>query len=269
MADNPLFNVEIPESAGQVAKDVYNDLGHPISTELGQAAGTVLGLLNTALTPIKLLNSVAKAKADKFISDYQEGLSSIPKEKYCDPNPVLIGPMAEHAKYKITEDTLRESCLALMLASSNSDNLCKPLLAFDNILNQLTPIEVKLLKHLFFSLPKQVYPVSNIKKISDSGFNIVYRNLTNIKYDNLSSDNLATILSNYERLGIIKIDMLNYVGNGIEHYKYVKQSQTFKKLEEYYQIIKSYSSQNIRLDFETGSFSTTVLGESFVQTVFS
>ena len=28
-------NVEIPDSAEQVVKDVYNDLGHPISTELG------------------------------------------------------------------------------------------------------------------------------------------------------------------------------------------------------------------------------------------
>lgn len=269
MSDNPLFNIEIPDSAAQVAKDVYDDLGHPVSTELGQAGGTVLGLLNTVLTPIRLLNSVSKAKADKFIKDYQEKINSIPEEQYCEPNPAIIGPMIEHAKYKITEDTLREHCLSLMVATSNTDNLCKPLLSFDNILNQLTPIEIKLLKFLFLPTPKQNYPIAYIKSVTNTGFTVIFRNLTDIKFENLSFDNLATILSNYERLGIIKIDMLNHIGDGIDQYKYVKESSIFKELDSYYQLSAAYAPDNPpHLDYEVGSFYATSLGESFITTIF-
>lgn len=268
MSENPIINVEVPESVGSVAEKAYDDLGHPISSELGEAAGTIIGLLNTILTPVKLLNSVAKANADNFIKDYQEKIAAIPEHKYCDVNPAIICPMAEHAKYKITEETLREHYLSLMASASNTDNLCKPLLAFDDVLNQLTPVELNLLKKLFLPTPKQNYPIAHIKQASNTGFTILYKNLADINYENLSPNNLATILSNYERLGIINIDMMNYVQPSNTKYQYVKESLVYKSLEQYVQPLAEFSqNSSIHLDFQKGSFSTTTFGESFVLTV--
>lgn len=254
--------IKLPDSIGEMVHEAYQDIGKPPAQEMGNAFATVAGLMNTVLTPVKLLNSVAKIKADKFISDYYQKVNSIPEEKRVEPNLAVAGPIVEHLKYKITEDTLRSRYLELLSAASNSDNLCKPLIAFDNVLNQLTPVEIKLLNKLFIPLIKQPYPLAELRVYSQIGYKPLYKNLSDIRFENLDDTQISTIISNFERLGIIAIYSTEYVEPKEKRYAYVKNSVPYKLLE-------NQLTNGERLDFNAGSFSTTSFGQSFIETVFA
>lgn len=258
MSDSP---INLPDSFNEILHDAYQDIAKPPAQEMGNAFATVAGLLNTVLTPVKLLNSVVKIKADKFVNDYYQKVTSIPAEKRVDPNLAVAGPIVEHLKYKITEDTLRARYLELLSAAANRDNLCKPLISFDNVLNQLTPVEINLLNMLFVPLAKQSYPLAELRVYSQTGYIPLYKNLSNIKFENLDDTQISTILSNFERLGIITIYNTEYVEPKEKQYAYVKNSGPYKLLE-------TQLTNGERLDFNAGSFSTTSFGQSFIETIF-
>lgn len=73
--------IKLPDSIGEMVHEAYQDIGKPPAQEMGNAFATVAGLMNTVLTPVKLLNSVAKIKADKFISDYYQKLTLYLRKK--------------------------------------------------------------------------------------------------------------------------------------------------------------------------------------------
>lgn len=263
VVNNTLVNIEIPENATDLAQDVYSDVAKPASKELGDAAGTIVGLINTILTPVKMLNAIAKINADNFIKEYENKVALIPTHKRFEPNPALIGPMAEHAKYKITEETLKHHYLNLMASASNADNLCKPLLSFDNVLNQLTPVEIKILKHLFLPFLGKNHCLAEIRKRTNGakGYTVIFSTLTNINFENLQPDEISTILSNFERLGLIRIDKNTHLVPKEQHYSYVESSPLYKSFQK-------NCSTNEQIEYHGGHFTTTAFGQSFISTIF-
>lgn len=267
--------VTVTESVSTLAKnnpELYNDLAKSAVQNLGKSLCTVTNLLNTCLVPIELINETVKAKKEKFLKDYTESLYQIPEEKICEPNFALVGPIVEKLKFKITEDVLREKYAKLIASASNAENLTKPLLSFDNVLEQITPYEVELLQHLFqnvlhLGLADNI-PIADIVCFMDVGYLFPFRNLTGISFKNLDTDTISVILSNFERLGLIYIDKRNYTEPVQEKYRYIFESEFYKNLEKTAEEQRKQTGNNWpRYDVKLGHFTLTDFGMSFVQTV--
>lgn len=260
--------IKTVSGVSQSSPEIYKDLLKPSVENTGRALGTVTELVNTLLTPVELLNKKAQIYKQKFLDEYQSNINAIPEEKICSPNPALAAPMIEHLKWKISEDELRTKYAKLLSEASNCDSLAKPLLSFDNVLNQLTPYEVELLSALFSSLTGQSYPLASVVKTGDRGYTYLYKNIPGITFKDLTPNTLSVIIANYERLGLIYIDLHQFVEPVQEKYKYIFENPTILTLKKDFQ----EERERTRLPYPEcnilkHAFFLTPFGESFVNTV--
>jgi hypothetical protein len=262
--------IDIVKNVSDISDEVYADVVQPPAQNVGKSLGTVTDLLNTLLTPIELLNKTISLKKEKFLEEYKKNLKDIPEEKVITPNFSLIGPMIEHLKYKITEDELRKKYAKLISEASNTDGLTKPLLSFENVLDQLSPYEIELLSLLFSALPDQVYPIASIKVSKDVGYNQPYKNIPGVSFKNLPFETASVLISNFERLGIVYIDPLQYVEPASERYAYLENSLLYQSLQ--IQCLASREQTNLpypACEIEKHMFCLTEFGKSFVATVIA
>lgn len=261
--------VDTAKSISDMAPQAYSDIVQPSAQNVGKTLSTVTELLNTLLTPIELLNKTVSIKKEQFLSEYKSNIDSIPKEKFCQANFAIIAPMIEHLKYKITEDELRLKYAKLISEVSNSDSLTKPLLSFDNVLDQLSPYEIELLTLLFAENPYGNYPLASIKKTSQLGYNILYKNMANISFKNFTFDVISIMISNLERVGIIFIDYFQFVEPAKE-YDYIQNSDLYIKIKtecEHERNTTNLKYPNCIIDKHM--FCLTEFGVSFVQTIIT
>ena len=83
----------------KISEPLYKDAVQPGAKELGQAVGTILGLLNTLLTPIALVNLRVKAIYERMSEKLKKGAEEIPPERQVEPPLEIIGPVLEKVKY--------------------------------------------------------------------------------------------------------------------------------------------------------------------------
>ncbi len=260
--------VDIAKNISEVAPQAYSDVVQPPAQNIGKTLGTITELLNTFLTPVEIINKTVSIQKEKFLNEYKNKINMIPKNKLCPANFAVIAPMIDHLKYKITEDELREKYAKLISEASNSDSLTKPLLSFDNVLDQLSPYEIELLTLLFSSEPNQNYPLASIKMTSELGYQILYNNIADISFKDFTFDTISIMISNLERVGIINIDHIQFIEPQKEAYRYITESPLYIKTKNQCEQIRS----NTKLTYpdciiEKYMFSLTEFGKSFVTTV--
>lgn len=256
------------KNISDVAPQAYSDIIQPPAQNIGKALGTVTELLNTFLTPVEIINKAVSIKKEKFLIEYENKINSIPKDKLCPPNFAIIAPMVDHLKYKITEDELRQKYAKLISEASNSDSLTKPLLSFDNILDQLSPYEIELLALLFSSESDQIYPLASITKTSKIGYNIIHENISNVSFKDFKWDTISIMLSNFERVGIIRIDHTQFIHPKEERYSYITNSDLYLKIKaECDQMRADTNLSYPESSINEYMFCLTEFGKSFVETV--
>ncbi len=257
---------EISESS----PNIYHDLLQPSVQNIGNALGTVTGLLNTLLTPIEKCNEKTRIDKQRFLDEYQSNLKTIPEEKICPPNPALAGPIIEHLKWKISEEELRKKYAKLLSEVSNCDSLVKPLLSFDNVLNQLTPYEVELLSRLFSGFTGQSYALASVIQTADRGYIYLYKNIPDISFKDFTLTTLSVIIANYERLGLIYIDLHQFVEPVQEKYKYIFEHPTILALQKGFREAREQTHLSYpECKILKHAFFLTPFGESFVNTVLA
>ncbi len=122
------------------------ELLKPTAQNISKASDTVTGLLNTALAPIEMLNFVVKEHKEKFMQSYHNKLHKIPESQKIEPKIEITGPIIENLKYKVTEETLRETYAKLLASASDFFYSNEPLLSYNFVLNQISPKEIDVLK---------------------------------------------------------------------------------------------------------------------------
>lgn len=246
---------------------IYDDALQPSVQNIGKALGTITNLTNTILAPIELLNEAVAARKDKFLLEYKENLNKIPPENVCEPNLAIAAPIIEHAKYKITETELRKKYAKLLSEASNTNSLNKPLLSFDNVLDQLSPYEIELLALLFAKNPSEYHALASIKISGNNGWSYSHRDIANINFKEFKYDIISTMISNYERLGLIIIDRIQYL-NDTHHYDYLTDSPLYKRVQNECDSTRAKTGHSFpKCGIEKGYFYLTPFGESFVTTI--
>ena len=203
MADGMLPILKEAAQVPGLFKEIYGDLAKPGVTQVGKALSTVLGLGNTILWPLTLLNERARIALEKNLEKYREQLNSIPPEKISEVPPELGVPIAEKLSY-VTDEQLSDLYINLLAKASTTDLAHTAHPSFVNVVNNLSPDEAVLLQHVRNDIP---FIEVRLQKKDANEWRTLGRLLTGLEMAAKLSfpQNVVAYLSNFEGLGLIDI----------------------------------------------------------------
>ena len=236
-------------------KEVYGDLARPGVVQVGKALNAVLGLGNTILWPVILLNEKAKIALERNLNKYREQLEKVPQEKVAEVPPEIGVPIAEKLAY-VNDEQLSDLYINLLASASTIDyaHIAHP--SFVNIINNLSPDEALLLQYIKDVLP---FIEARYENNDGSGYKAAGRLLTGLE-QNVKlyfPQNIVAYLSNYEGLGLINIrdDM------------HLTDPTFYDELERVYRPKyeqEEYDKSVAKLTFQKGLINLTPFGQMFI-----
>ncbi|MBK9220672.1 MAG: DUF4393 domain-containing protein [Saprospiraceae bacterium] len=215
----------------QISKEAYGDALKPGMQQIGKALGTVIGLGNTILLPLELLNEKSRVIKETILRQWHEKMKEIPEAKIIEADPEIAVPILSKLTYT-TNEQLVDLFLNLLTSASNEDkvNLVHP--SFIHTISNLSSDEAKILNYMYQD--DQPFCTMHIRayyhdvthsdhfhntSIFDCNDLIKFKNNTKVYLDNLIS------------LGIIKkwnipteVEQFKYIEEFLEPNKQVLES---------------------------------------------
>jgi hypothetical protein len=246
----------------------YTDLAQPGVQQVGKALSTVLGLGNTALLPLKLVNEKAQLWFTSHMESYRKRLEQVPEDQIVEVAPEIGVPILEKLE-KTTNPSLSELYINLLAGASVAETaeLAHP--RFVQIIESLAPDEVKILESFrkksytpFISLfqDKSVTPEGQkpnpfntdtvTKKIR---LRVTLFEITDILALRLNS---SFYFQNLEALGLIRADD-DFRLIGDEYDSLLKASEHIVNAPQ--------ESKDIKVRVEKGCYDLTSFGHTFLQ----
>jgi len=246
----------------EILKEVYGDLAKPGVQQVGKALSTVLGLGNTALWPVALLNERAKIALDTNLEKYRVKMENVPENETCEVPPEVGVPIAEKLSY-VTNEEISNMYIELLTKASQTKLANQAHPSFVSIINNLSPDEAILIKSIK-TMPG--IPFINVR-LMFKGKN-EWNDLDPMKpgigclKDLTYPSNIHAYLSNLEGLGIIQIrEDVFMVGENIYEPLEDNAKQMFKAVEE--------ANPDRELKFNRGKIEITPLGRMLMNACFS
>ncbi|ESS71274.1 hypothetical protein MGMO_112c00130 [Methyloglobulus morosus KoM1] len=255
---------EIAQSPA-ILKEVYGDLAKPGVQQAGKALSTIIGLGNTILWPLALLNERARIALESNLEKYRNKIKHIPIEETCEIPPEVGVPIAEKLSY-VTNDELSEMYIELLVKASQAPkaNVVHP--SFVNIINNISPDEAVLLKSVMhlpgipFIEVRLQYKEKNEWQTLNSMIPGLFC-LTELHYP----ENVHAYISNLEGLGIFQVRQdIFMVGENI--YEPLEEDAKIR----YSELIKTVDDKTIvfpRGKIEITPFARLLMDACFVNSV--
>lgn len=254
------------EPFADLLKEIYGDVAKPGVVQVGIALATVIGLLNTCLSPIKFLNEKTELNRQNNLKLLAKRFSEIPPENIIEAPPEIAVPIAEKLGY-VSNEELRNLYIELLAKASTKDLNSKAHPSFVNIINNLSPDEAKLIEYLN---KNQRLPIVDIT-VSDSQYMKYYIEQLVCLTPELTLDfpqNLKAYFSNLEASGLIQIEKGKWVYEDKEYDVYLDYLKSnIPRYDSEYSYIKKELDPDNAYSLEKGSISVTDLGIMFFSAV--
>lgn len=249
------------EPIADLLKEIYGDLAKPGVAQVGIALATVIGLLNTCLSPIKFLNEKTELNRQNNLKLLAERFSEISPENIVEAPPEIAVPITEKLIY-VSNEELRNLYIELLAKASIKDLNSTAHPSFVNIINNLSPDEASLLKTLNHC--NLIVTYSRKMKI-ENRLELFLKTLADEEdcKNFIYPQNLAAYLQNFEGLGIISIidDHSAQIENINQIQKYLIQIN--KKPSNYVEV-----PRNLALNYRLNLF-VTDYGKLFLKAIFT
>ena len=251
---------EIAQSPA-VLKEVYGDLAKPGVQQAGKALGTIIGLGNTALWPVMLLNEKTKIALENNLEKYRKKIEDIPEDQINEVAPEVGVPIAEKLSY-ITNEELSDMYTELLAKASHAQkaNVAHP--SFVNVISNISPDEAILLKSIqgLSGIPFIEVRLMYNGKNEWQTINAMSAGLSCLSKLNYPN-NIHAYISNLEGLGIFQIRQdIFMVGENI-----------YEPLEEHAKIIYSPIEKQAKdktLSFDRGKIEITPFAKLLMNACF-
>jgi hypothetical protein len=254
---------EIAQVPG-LLKQIYGDLAKPGVTQVGKALGSILGLGNTLLWPLALLNERSKIALEKNLEKYREQLSVASPDKIIEVPPEIGVPIAEKLTY-VTDDQLSDLYVNLLAKASVFESAHTAHPSFVNVINNLSPDEALLLQRIRGDIPFLEARIIKGIKNGVKEWITLGQLLTGLETKTKLSfpQNIVAYMSNFEGLGLVEIR---------HDYFMVGPEGQYEELEKIYRP-ELYKIANLMkigtLKFERGRINLTPYGSLFIAACFS
>lgn len=137
---------EIAQSPA-IIKEIYGDLAKPGVQQAGKALSTIIGLGNTILWPLAMLNERAKITLETNLEKFRKKLESVPEEDICEVAPELGVPIAEKLSY-VSNEELSDMYIELLAKASQRQNANMAHPSFVNVISNISPDEAVFLRSI-------------------------------------------------------------------------------------------------------------------------
>jgi hypothetical protein len=242
-------------------RDIYSDAAKPGVQQVGRALATVLGLGNTMLWPIALLNARAKLVLQHNLEKYRERLKAEDPEKIVPVPPEIGVPIAEKLTY-IADDEIGDLYVNLLASASIGETAGRAHPSFVHVIANLSPDEARMLPFLTHDIP---FVEARLVAKKGSEFAVLGSVLTGIEFkaDLLFPENVQAYFSNLEGLGIISVrrDVL-----------IVRSQPTYESISDEYRqrpLFTDFDKDSHELRFMHGKIEVTHYGALFVEACLS
>lgn len=189
----------------EILKEIYGDLAKPGVQQAGKALSTIMGLGNTILWPVMLLNERAKISLEKNLEKYRKKLEAVPEQEVCEVPPEVGVPIAEKLTY-VTNEELSEMYVELLAKASQTQKASFAHPSFVNIISNLSPDEAILLKSIrtmpsipFIEVRWKVKGKNEFSTLDPIKVGVSC--LAQLKFP----ENLPSYVSNLDGMGILKV----------------------------------------------------------------
>lgn len=266
MEDSNGFNI-IPKAVDAAIQGVTD----PPAKEIGK---TFEDLIYLATGPIHFAADKRRAKYAAELEKFKNGLSqkveSIPPENLVEPELQVVGPALEDAKYCLESESIREMFENLLAKAADSRYQSKVHPSFSQIIKQMSPLDAENLKYIN---PQKVLPIAEyrLERRNPFGFIVVLPNvfLSNVNYiDSLVQQSQS--IESLHRLGLIKTDYSNRIGND-EEYEPFEKTNFFLHFNANHDVYTNKAlgipgpDVSSTLSVVKGCVYLTTLGESFYE----
>lgn len=205
MADEVLPILKEAAQTPGLLKQIYKDLAKPGVSQVGKALSTVLGLGNTLLWPVSLLNERVKIALQHNLEKYRKQLDGTEEEKVVPVPPEIGVPIADKLTY-VTNEELSNLYVNLLAKASRKDTAGQAHPSFVNIIGALSPDEAVLLQE-FRHRASIGFLTARWYKEDTSEWRQVGDLLTGLEVGPKVAfkENFVAYFSNFHGLGIVEI----------------------------------------------------------------
>lgn len=186
--------------------EVYRDLAKPGVQQAGKALGAVVGLGNTILWPIHLINEKSRMTLESNLEKFRIKLEHATENEICPITPEIGVPIAEKLPY-VTNELISEMYLELLKKASLIESASVAHPSFVNIIENLSPDEAVLLQTSQHQLDGIPFIEMRFQYKTQQKWHTLHPMILEEKYYTSLNypNNLPAYISNLEGLGIFKV----------------------------------------------------------------
>ena len=141
-------------------KKIYDDVFHPSANETGQVLALLPQAIKAALLPLRKWIIQKEYNYSEIEKIMAQKLENVDCEKIVTPEPYVAIPALQAMSYAMDSQELRNLYAGLLAKSMNIDTKNDVHPAFTFIIQQLSPLEVKILENIFI---QKSFPVVSLR----------------------------------------------------------------------------------------------------------
>jgi|GEM_PF-1888884 len=273
--------------AKEVAKETYQDGLQPAMKEVGGFLGTVFGVFNALLAPVKKWIIKREYSVKQFEKELELKYNAIPEINRKEPEMNILGNALEALRYTIDQDELREMFENIIISSmdNRTSEKCHP--SYVDVIKQLSTQDAKLLKaiknyHGLLPLLLPIYKL-RIRKTDGQGVDEIEQTHQDFpefyigNINDLSFNAISKSMTSISRLGLIEITSIGNIGElhftgpeimkrkGTPYDNLLNQAKTQNGIVEYCNSINKMRDIS-SIDFRKGCYKITEFGKDFMKT---
>lgn len=226
---------KLPE---KVCEDVYKSALKPPLVQVGHVLEDITYALKFFSLPFKMLGFTAETLYPKYQEFLIDSFKKVPAENLSKPSSQIVGPLLENVMYSFDNDELRELYSCLLSSAMNTDLKKDAHPAFVNIIQQLSNVDICILKAL---KKKSFVPFVQIDFVDNDSVPILTIHEPAVLIDDCdcTHEHITACLKNLERLGLLKFSNLvlafgdrDKIADILSHPAYSSYHSTMKYLKE-------------------------------------
>jgi len=210
-----IATLKAAQDAGLPVSAVADNLLIAPSEELGKGLASAINIVFFPFHALKAKGDLVLAKINALKSEIAQEAEKIPVQNRIEPQLSVVGPALEAAKYHVEQDEIRKLFVNLIVSSIDLEKQEVVHPSFSEIIRQLSPFDVKVLRLL---LRDRKLPTGSLIAIEDTvqtnrylksiAFSQFYRVV--FPFEGMTLDNIhhyESAIQNLERLSLINVDL--------------------------------------------------------------
>lgn len=197
-------NLELPN---ETIDKAYDDIAHPVATEIGKLISRVPRAINAAFSSLDcwILQQENNVQKTKLL--VEQNLKNADAAKIVPPEPYVAVPAIQAISYSMDSDELRKMYANLLAKSIYSDTKNDVHPAFVEIIKNLSPLDCNVFEHIMKKGEIGYYEM-RVYNIGSNLYHVAFPYITEFEFS--SYDKIATSIDNLIRNKLILSEDFHY-----------------------------------------------------------